>query len=448
MTRLSRVLGSYHPISPADVAPAPEGEHSYGSGPVQDMNSTDFPHPDAASSLSSCNPLVQWVWERGWMIANLPDLVRGLGHSINEANIPLMRLRLTLRTLHPQLAGLSHVWLRDGDTIEEFWPPLSILREETFLRSPYALLYQGAGAVRRRLDIPQIMLDFPILEELRAQGATDYVALPLVFTDGRINAITIATDRPGGFATAELQRMAELMPVLARLMEVHALRRTAKTVLETYLGRLTGERVLNGLIHRGEGEDIHAVIWLCDLRDSMALADSLPRQAFLDLLNEYLECMASAVIAHDGEVLKFIGDAMLAIFPLASDADNASPYPANAVPCFNAVAAAREAIGRVKALNQRRARRGEQPLGFGIALHLGDVMYGNVGAPGRLDFTVIGPAVNEVARLETMCKALARPLVISAKLAAVSPEKLVSLGVHKVRGMRGAQELFTLPGLV
>jgi adenylate cyclase len=218
----------------------------------RDVNGIDFPNSNAVSALSSCNPLVQWVWERGWMIANLPDLVRDLGHAINEANIPLMRLRLTLRTLHPQLAGLSHVWLRDGDTIEEFWPPLSILREETFLRSPYALLYQGAGAVRRRLDIPQITLDFPVLEELRVQGATDYVALPLVFTDGRINAITIATDRPGGFASAELQRLAELMPVLARLVEVHALPRTAKTVLETYLGRLTGERVLNGLIHRGE----------------------------------------------------------------------------------------------------------------------------------------------------------------------------------------------------
>lgn len=188
------------------------------------------------------------------------------------------------------------------------------------------------------------------------------------------------------------------------------------------------------------------MIWLCDLRHSMALADSLPRQAFLDLLNEYLECMASAVMAHDGEVLKFIGDAMLAIFPLASAADDASPHE-NAVQSFNAIAAAREAIGRVEDLNQRRARRGEQPLGFGIALHLGDVMYGNVGAPGRLDFTVIGPTVNEVARLETMCKTLARPLVISGKLAAVSPEKLVSLGVHKVRDMRGAQELFTLPGL-
>jgi adenylate cyclase len=411
------------------------------------MNSTALPQSDAASSLNSRNPLVQWLWQQGWTIGSLPDLARGLGHAINQTAIPLMRLRITMRTLHPQLAGLSYSWLRDGDTVEEFWPPLSILQEETFLKSPYALLYQGAGAVRRRLDIPRATLDFPILEELQAQGATDYVALPLVFTDGRINAMTIATDRSGGFTTPQLQTVAEMMPVLARLMEVHALRRTAQTVLETYLGRLTGERVLKGLIHRGDGNDIHAVIWYCDLRDSTALADSLPRRAFLELLNEYLECMASAVMAHDGEVLKFIGDAMLAIFPIPSVTKVALPCPRETGACFKAIAAAREAIGRVRDLNQRRSTRGEQMLGFGIALHLGDVMYGNVGAPGRLDFTVIGPAVNEAARLEAMCKALVQPLIISAALAAVLPEELVSLGVHSLRGVRGAHELFTLRGL-
>ena len=346
------------------------------------MNGTDFPQPNAVSLLCSRNPLVQWVWEQGWLIASLPELARGLGYAINEANIPLMRLRLTLRTLHPQLAGLSYVWLRADDTIEEIWPPLSILQEQTFLNSPYALLYEGAGAVRRRLDVPDATLDFPILEELRAQGATDYVALPIVFSDGCINAITIATDRQGGFATAELQCVAEVMPVLARLMELHAVRRTAKTILETYLGRLTGERVLNVLIHRGDGDDIHAVIWLCDLRESTALADRLPRRAFLELLNEYLECMAGAVMAHNGEVMKFIGDAILAIFPL--DGVDASVPSTNAASCFDAIAAAREAIDRLADLNRRRASRGEQAIGFGIAVHLGDVMYGNVGAPGRL----------------------------------------------------------------
>ena len=408
------------------------------------MDISDLPQADAAPLLRSTNPLIQWVWDEGWTIANLPALARGLGRAMVAAGIPVMRLRLTLRTMHPQLAGLSHSWLRDGDTVEEFWPPLSVLREDTFLKSPYALLFQGAGAVRRRLDVAGPVLDFPILAELRAQGATDYVALPMVFSDGRINAITLATDRPGGFTTAELRTIAEMLPVLARLMEVHALRRTAKTVLETYLGHLTGERVLDGLIHRGEGEDIHAVIWLCDLRGSTPLADELPRRVFLELLNDYFECMAGAVLTHRGEVLKFIGDAMLAIFPIGAVSEHPERCPEHARACADAIAAAREAMRGMADLNRQRAERREPPLGFGIALHLGDVMYGNVGAPARLDFTVVGPAVNEAARLEAMCKTLARPLVISAEFARVLPQPLVSLGVHALRGVRRPHELFTL----
>ena len=408
------------------------------------MDISDLPQADAAPLLRSTNPLIQWVWNEGWTIANLPALARGLGRAMVAAGIPVMRLRLTLRTMHPQLAGLSHSWLRDGDTVEEFWPPLSVLREDTFLKSPYALLFQGAGAVRRRLDVAGPVLDFPILAELRAQGATDYVALPMVFSDGRINAITLATDRPGGFTTAELRTIAEMLPVLARLMEVHALRRTAKTVLETYLGHLTGERVLDGLIHRGEGEDIHAVIWLCDLRGSTPLADELPRRVFLELLNDYFECMAGAVLTHRGEVLKFIGDAMLAIFPIGAVSEHPERCPEHARACADAIAAAREAMRGMADLNRQRAERREPPLGFGIALHLGDVMYGNVGAPARLDFTVVGPAVNEAARLEAMCKTLARPLVISAEFARVLPQPLVSLGVHALRGVRRPHELFTL----
>ena len=408
------------------------------------MDISDLPQTSEAPILRSTNPLVQWLWHEGWAIASLPPLSRGLGRAMVAAGIPVMRLRLTLRTMHPQLAGFSHSWLRDGDTVEEFWPPLFALHEDTFLKSPSALLLQGAGAVRHRLDIPGATLDFPILEELRAQGATDYVALPMVFADGRINVMTLATDRPGGFTTAELRTVAEMLPVLARLMEMHALRRTAKTVLETYLGHLTGERVLDGLIHRGEGEDIHAVIWLCDLRGSTPLADKLSHRAFLELLNDYFECMAGAVLAHRGEVLKFIGDAMLAIFPISAVTDHPERCPEHVRACRDAIAAAGDAMHRMANLNRQRAERRKPPLRFGIALHLGDVMYGNLGAPGRLDFTVIGPAVNEAARLETMCKRLVQPLVISAEVARVLPQPLVSLGVHALRGVRRRHELFTL----
>src|SRR5512147_1307952 len=174
------------------------------------MDISDFPRADAAPLLRSANPLIQWLWDEGWTITNLPALSRGLGKVMVAAGIPVMRLRLTLRTMHPQLAGLSHSWLRDADTVEESWPPLTVLQEHTFLKSPYALLFQGAGAVRRRLDVAGAILDFPILEKLRAKGATDYVALPMVFSDGRINVMTLASDRQGGLTTAELRTIAEM----------------------------------------------------------------------------------------------------------------------------------------------------------------------------------------------------------------------------------------------
>lgn len=398
-----------------------------------------------ASILASANPLADWLWREGWTIGALPDLTRGLGLAINAAGIPVFRVRTTLRTMHPQLAGLSHTWQRDTDEVEEFWPPLTVLQQDFFLKSPYALLFEGAGAVRRRLDIPGAVLDFPILEDLLALGATDYVALPLVFSDGRISAVTLASDRPGGFTSAELGTVADAMPVLTRLMEMHAIRRTARTVLDTYLGRMTGERVLQGLIHRGDGEEIHAVIWFSDLRASTALADSLPRRAYLDLLDGYFGCMAGAVLANGGEVLKFIGDAILAIFPVGAVESDPVHCPKHACACAAALAAARDALGRMSSLNDGRREQGLQPLGFGIGLHLGDVMYGNVGAPDRLDFTVIGPACNEVVRLEAMSKVLSRSVIISAELARLLPERLISLGFHALRGIRQPHELFTLP---
>ena len=184
-----------------------------------DETSLEFPHAAPLSALCSDNPLVAWLWETGWTIPTLGELTRGLGQAMNDAGIPVIRFRTTLRTMHPQLAGLSHTWRRDTDEIEEFWPPLTALQQDVFLKSPYALLFQGAGAIRRRLDIPEAARDFPILEELGALRATDYVALPLVFADGRIHAMTLACDRPGGFRTEELEMIAATQDVLARLLE-------------------------------------------------------------------------------------------------------------------------------------------------------------------------------------------------------------------------------------
>ena len=287
------------------------------------------------------------------------------------------------------------------------------------------------------------MLDFPILEELHAEGATDYVAMPVTFSDGQINVLTIASDRRGGFSTAHLGHIYEILALLARLYEVHAMRRTAVTLLETYLGSHAGKRVLDGQIKRGDKQIIHAVIWFCDLRESTPLAQSLSQDEFLGALNQFFDCMAGAVMDHGGQVLRFIGDAALAIFPLqgSSDPDHGDKPDAALT---TALSAAREAVQRIDALNLRRRPRGWPSLSFGIALHVGEVTYGNIGTENRLEFTVVGDAANRAARIEAMCKPLNEQVLLSAEMARYFPEESRSLGRHQLKGVAEPVEIFAL----
>ena len=208
--------------------------------------------------------------------------------------------------------------------------------------------------------------------------------------------------------------------------------RKARNILDAYLGPNAGAKVLAGQIKRGDGEDIHAVIWFCDLRDSTALADSMSRRDFLSILNEYFECTLEPVLQRKGEVLRFIGDAALAIFPI-----DGRPREA----CAAAVEAAREALARMEKANKKRPL----PLRFGIGLHLGELTYGNIGTPGRIEFTVIGAAANEAARIESLCKQLEVDLLVSEHVARVLPIRWRSMGSHTLRGVGDKIELFTLP---
>src|SRR5512134_2205477 len=395
----------------------------------------------------SDNALIDWLLTEGVSIPAPSDLVGRLALHMVRIGLPLCRLRITIRTLHPQYLGTSYTWTRGSNEVEEFLPTFEILLTDQYLKSPYAGIFDGAGGIRRRLDIPGVVLDYPILEDLRDAGATDYVALPLLFSDGKIAALTLAVNRPGGFTTAELETIYQMLPVLAQVMECHALRCTAKTILETYLGRHSGARVLKGLIKRGDGEDIHAVIWFSDLRGSTRLADRMPRQAFLQLLNDYFECMAGAVLDHGGEVLRFIGDAALAIFPIDSISARPQDCPEHIRACETAIEAARDAVRRVAAINAEREARGDRTIGFGIGLHLGEVLYGNIGTPQRLEFSVVGAAANEAARIEGMTNAQNRSVLISETVAQVARQPLVDLGSHALRGVSEPQRLFTLPDL-
>ena len=404
--------------------------------------------PPPAQAAWCANPFVEWLLVDGSQVTDPAGLVKGLADRMVEAGIALTRMRATIRTLHPQVIGVNYTWFRATGEVQEYQAPHSIVQTDQFLMSPYAAIFQGAGGMRRRLDLPGEKLDYPILEDLRSEGMTDYCAMPLVFSDGTINAITFAADRPGGFTTRELERIYEMLPVLSRAFELFPMRRTARTLLDTYLGKYTGARVLDGLIKRGDGEDIHAVIWFCDLRESTKLAESMSREAFLGFLNDFFDCMAGAVLDQGGEVLRFIGDAALAIFPIIEEsADTGRDACTRYEACRMALAAARDAMRRIEELNGERTERGEPPLRYGIGLHIGDVTYGNIGVPQRLEFTVIGAAANETARLENLCKTLDFPIIVSARFAGFFPGELMSLGRHDLRGVAVPQEVFTLPEL-
>ena len=385
------------------------------------------------------NPFVPWLVHKAWQAKTPNDLFQQLAETLVAEGMPIFRTRLMIQTLNPLLFAHAYGWRQETGEVEEFQPTHAGAQSAQFRDSPFAVVMKGEGGVRRRLEGPNPKLDFPVLKDLLEEGATDYVAMPLHFSDGQINIITFVSHKPGGFSTEHLGHLYEILPNLSRQFEAHAQRMSSMSLLQTYLGADAGERVLMGLVKRGDGEDIHAVIAFSDLRGSTALAESLPRQEYLAALNQYFDSTAGAVLEHGGEVLKFIGDAMLAIFPI-NDPDCQHPEA-----CANAVAAAREAERRLAVVNAERAEKGQRPLAFGMALHRGDLTYGNIGSEHRLDFTVIGSAVNEASRIEDMSKVLKSPIVISSAFACSVPEDLVSLGTHELRDFREKQEIFTLP---
>lgn len=395
--------------------------------------------PERIGEERTANPYLDWLLREAWAAEEPVKLVEAFAKRLVAEGAPLLRFGLLVRTLHPQLFAVSYEWWRGQAGVRETQRSHDILLKSEYLDSPYAPILQGAGGVRRRLEGPNPKLDFPVLSELRERGATDYTAMPLMFSDGQINIITLVSDRPGGFTTSELGRIYEVLPLLSRLFEVHTLKRTSQVLLETYLGSYTGPRVLDGLIKRGDGEDIHAVVWFSDLRDSTSLTESMPRMSYLELLNDFFDSMAGAVMDHGGEVLKYVGDAVIAIFPI----DNPADIHPHAVQC--ALEAARDARARMESVNRRQKAVGDRCVGYGIALHRGEFTYGNIGTAGCLDFTVIGAAANEASRIEGMCKQLGMCLVFSEAFAASYQHPLVSLGHHKLRGIEALQELFTIP---
>jgi adenylate cyclase len=293
--------------------------------------------------------------------------------------------------------------------------------------------------IRRRLVESRNSDDFPILAELRAAGATDYVVLPLRFSGNRINAVSFTTRRPEGFADDVVEALRSLSEMLALVLDPLETRRIARALLGTYLGADAGRRVLEGLVRRGDGVTIAAALMFTDMRGFTQLSENSSREQILDTLNQYFDAMTPAVREHGGEILKFVGDGMLAIFPMHDDLDRDRA-------CHAALAAAKDGSAALDALNETRRANRLPPLEIGITLHSGSVSYGNIGAADRLDFTVIGPAVNLVSRMQGLCEPLGRRILTSKRFASSCHSQLVPIGTHRFKGIAQEQEIYGLPG--
>jgi len=383
------------------------------------------------------DPVARWFVTEAYRITDTAELVAAAGEQLVLADIPLYRLAYFQLTLHPEFAGKGYFWRR-GRGIEVGLRPHVQVDDAEYRDNPLPVVFEQQRTIRVRLDEAEPQA--PLLRQLKGEGATDYVALPLLFTNGHVDALSVVSDRPGGFSSTDLDRMYLLQFAFTRLVEIHSLRDTATHLLDAYVGRTAGQRILAGEVKRGDGQTIEAVIWYCDLRGFTRASDTLPRDVVINLLNDYFDVMGKIVTGAGGEILKFMGDGMLCIFPVPTPADRGQV-------ALKVVRAAGSVADSITILNGIRAAADEPAVRFGLALHIGEVMFGNIGASNRLDFTVIGPAVNHTARLEKLCVPLSRPVLLSAALAELLPPRdIESLGLHVLKDVDQPQAIFGLRG--
>jgi adenylate cyclase len=390
-----------------------------------------------------------WAVREGLSGATAHDLFDGYCQRLVVQGVPLWRAHTAMETLHPQWGGYGYTWRRDLNAIQPEQYARSEITGPDWLSSPlYDLICRARNGeddpwMRRRLETGPDQRDFSLLEEFFAQGATDYFAQLFTFggrgdpSQGTGVVYSFASDRRGGFEDNDTTLLRATLPGLSLAMKAHAGHVIASALLRTYLGEQTGQRVHAGAIERGSVESLHAVLWFADIRGFTPTSDASPGPIVIELLNDVFEVIAATLRSRGGEVLKFLGDGVLATLSF-NQADRAKT-------CHYALDAAVETLRRLEVLNAKRAEAGLPTATVDVALHIGEVLYGNVGATDRLDFTVIGPAVNEVTRIEALCEPLRNTVLVSAEFAAAlgnADDCLVSLGHHRLRGVREAKEIF------
>jgi len=388
-------------------------------------------------SANSLQSVIDWLTLGARSASRVDLFVTETCERIVACGIPLWRAGVFVRMLHPNVLGRHFLWRRDqGVTMGVM--AHGEQESDYFLSSPLAIVFEQGQEVRKRL-LEAGAGNVPFFAEIRDEGATDYLALPLLMSDGTIHALSWITQHPDGFSEAQVRDIRALMPPLTRMVEIWLLRRMAAGLLGNYVGARAGERILAGQIRRGHTETMHAAIWLSDLRGFTPLSDRLSSEAVVDVLNTYFDCQVPAILNHGGEVLKFMGDGLLAVFPITGKEGDTETV------CRRVLEAARECRANIAAMTYNYENEALGNFRFGLALHIGKVLYGNIGGGDRLDFTCIGPAVNLAARIEKIAGRLNRTVLASTEFASHVDVSWTDLGLFSVAGFAAAERVYGLP---
>ena len=386
--------------------------------------------------------ICEWVQHLATREFTFQQLVDGIANQLCDSGLPLFRLHLTVRIVHPIYSGTAVTWNRTGTIDLNSFTPADGASDD-WMQSPLRYMLENKKyQYHHKFDFDLQKEPFPLFDELKERGATSYFANITAFGDPETALeredgfiISWVSDHPGGWTQEELDSLIKLQSSMAVAIRWAMTQRLAKNILNSYFGKGVGQRLLSGQVRLGDGEDIHAIIWFSDLRSSTRLAETLGKDAFLDLLNDFLGCMVTAVEAENGEVLSYIGDSVLAIFPYEN-------YKHEADAAEVALNAALQACKNVDALNEERTAQNENTIQFGIGLHPGVVMFGNIGTQTRLNFSVVGSAVNEAARVTDMCRDLNERILVTDKFKRLTDREWLSKGEYQFRNVKSKMELW------
>lgn len=390
----------------------------------------------------SCMPVAAWLADHGGKSTGAAALLAELSERLCAEGIPIDRVNIALQDHHPQISARGFRWSKEEGVTDSTYPLRNTTDNPAYTGSPVeAIIRRDISGIRKQLEQVEVKPNEDLYFGLKQEGFTDYVAMPFLFADGSRHFISWATKNPGGFETGQLKKLYDLLPLMCMRFELDHARLVTETLLNTYHGRRASERIRGGTIRRNQGERIAAILVYSDLRGFTAMADTHSPEDVTKALGEYYEAVAAPIEARGGDIIKMVGDGILAIFtfmdPMMGPCENTQ--------ACEAVDAVMEAHNNLISLRPEDLPDDITQLRAGFALHTGTVTFGNVGSSTRLDFTAIGAAVNEVTRVETLTKTLGAPILATARFASLEcAAELTSLGLHGLRGVREPQEIFTL----